>query len=80
VSLVDVELGADSGFDVAEQLLRAAPAAPPPVILISTHAAEDFADLIESSPATGFVAKSELSAGAIHDLLSRRDADTNAHR
>ena len=37
VTLVDLDLGGESGFEVAEQLHRAASAAPSPVILISTH-------------------------------------------
>src|SRR3712207_6961431 len=41
-----------------------------PVILISTHAEQDYAELIEASPAVGFLAKSALSAGAIRDLLA----------
>jgi hypothetical protein len=43
------------------------------VILISTHAAQDFAELIDESPAAGFVAKSALSGGAIRDLVRRQD-------
>jgi len=39
------------------------------VVLISTHAEEDFRDLIEASPAVGFVAKSALSADAIRAAL-----------
>jgi hypothetical protein len=39
------------------------------VILISTHAAQDFADMIETSPAVGFLSKSALTCGAIHDLV-----------
>ena len=62
VTLVDLDLGGESGFDVAEQLHRAAAPTPSPVIFISTHAAQDFAELIETSPAVGFVAKSALSA------------------
>lgn len=73
VTLVDLDLGDESGFDVAEQLHGAASAPPSPVILISTHAALDFAELIEASPAAGFVAKSALSGGAIRDLIGRRD-------
>ncbi len=73
LTLVDLDLAGESGFDVAEQLHRAASAAPSPVILISTHAAQDFAELIEASPAAGFVAKSALSGGAIRDLIGRRD-------
>ena len=72
VTLVDLELAGESGFDVAEKLHRAASAAPSPVILISTHAAQDFVELIAASPAVGFVTKSALSCGAIRDLISQR--------
>ena len=72
VTLVDLDLGGESGFDVAEQLHRSAGPTAPPVILISTHAAQDFAELIEASPAAGFVAKSALSGSAIRDLVCHR--------
>jgi hypothetical protein len=39
------------------------------VILISVHAQSDFEDLIRASAVAGFVAKAELSARAIHDVL-----------
>jgi two-component system, NarL family, nitrate/nitrite response regulator NarL len=39
------------------------------VILISTYHPDDFADLIEASPAEGFLSKSALSASAIRALL-----------
>jgi hypothetical protein len=42
---------------------------PPPIILISTHAEQDYADLIAASPAVGFLAKTALSANAIRNLL-----------
>lgn len=71
LTLIDIDLGAESGFDIARQL---AGDGAPPVILISTYAERDFVDLIAASPAIGFLAKSELSARAIHALLeSRRD-------
>jgi CheY-like chemotaxis protein len=70
VVLVDIDLGGQSGFDVARQLHRDGPQGPPPrMILISTHAEQDYADLIAASPAIGFVAKTELSGNAIRDLL-----------
>jgi DNA-binding NarL/FixJ family response regulator len=69
VTLVDVNLGAESGFDVVEQLQQAGGPAPSPAILISTHSAEDFADLIAASPAVGFLAKSALSPDAIREML-----------
>jgi hypothetical protein len=43
------------------------------MILISTHAEQDYADLIAESPAIGFLAKTDLSARAVGDLLHRPD-------
>jgi two-component system, NarL family, nitrate/nitrite response regulator NarL len=68
VVLVDIMLGHESGFDLAVRLAETDSGAPA-VILISTHAETDFADLIEHAPVAGFVAKSELSASAIRRLL-----------
>jgi len=67
--LVDLNLGADSGFDLTRRLteLRSNYSR---VLLISTRAEEDFSDLIRESPAIGFLSKSDLSAGAIRELLS----------
>ncbi|MFE7802694.1 response regulator transcription factor [Nocardia sp. NPDC057440] len=62
VTLIDVDLGAESGFELAERLAA-------PVILISTHSERDFADLIVASRAVGFLSKSALSSAAIRDLL-----------
>lgn len=67
VTLVDINLGSESGFELAEQLSRVG-LMPSPVILISTHAAQDFADMIETSPAVGFLSKSALTCAAIRDL------------
>ncbi len=70
VVLLDVGLGRESGFDVAVQLAAATAAGRTwPVILISTRPEEDFGDLVEESPAIGFLAKSRLSAAAISQLL-----------
>lgn len=63
VALVDIKLGAESGFELAERLR------PTPVIMISTHAGEDYADMVAGSPAVGFLAKTELSARAVRELL-----------
>jgi CheY-like chemotaxis protein len=72
VTLVDVNLGEESGFDVAEALHGIDDgAAATPVILVSTHAEPDLTDMIETSPAIGFVAKSALSATAITVALAR---------
>ncbi|HVM57545.1 MAG TPA: response regulator transcription factor [Gaiellaceae bacterium] len=68
VALVDIVLGSESGFDVARRLVEA-DGDRLSVILISTHAESDFADLIEEAPVAGFVPKSELSANAIRRLV-----------
>jgi CheY-like chemotaxis protein len=69
VILVDVHLGQDNGFELAERLHRDGGSDGPVVVLTSTHAAGDFADLLENSPAAGFVEKAALSVPAIRDLL-----------
>src|SRR6476659_5024681 len=74
--LVDINLGAESGFKLVEHLHRDGSGAP--VILISTHAEQDFADMIAASPAVGFLCKTALSPGAIRDLLGGRDDDDAA--
>jgi two-component system, NarL family, nitrate/nitrite response regulator NarL len=69
VTLVDIDLGDEDGFELARQL-HAIPGAAK-VILVSTHSEEDLAQLIERSPSLGFIAKARLSAQAIRDLLHR---------
>jgi len=73
VILLDIDLGGESGFDLARRLSRETNAPPSTMILISTHAEEDYADLIAASPAVGFLSKSALSAGAIRNLLGDPD-------
>ncbi len=68
VVLVDISLGSDSGFDLVRRLADGDGSLP--VILISTHAESDYADLIAATPAAGFVSKSELSALRIRELAS----------
>ena len=63
----DIRLGEESGFDAARRLAGNGQAAA--LIMISTHAGEDYADLIADSAATGFVAKADLSAAAIRRIL-----------
>ncbi len=79
LALVDIDLGPENGLAVAERL-RAAERGPlaEAVILISTHAQEEFAELIAASPAVGFLAKAELSVDAIDALLGRPDQGRTA--
>lgn len=71
VVLMDIDLGSDSGFDVARRLAESGNTPESRTILISTHDEGDFEDLIAVSPAIGFLAKSELSVPAIYRLLER---------
>ena len=71
VVLVDIVLGSESGLDLARQLAAESQSQGTKVILISTHSAEDFADLIAASPAIGFLPKSRLSAEAVEELLAQ---------
>ena len=71
VVLVDIALGAESGFELARAL---AFDGGPKLILISTLPEMDFVDLIAASPAVGFIAKSELSARAVRELVADDDA------
>jgi CheY-like chemotaxis protein len=73
VTLVDIELGHESGFDLARRLTEGTEAQRPPVILISAYPEQDLADLIDASPAVGFLAKSGLSGRAIFELIRKTD-------
>jgi CheY-like chemotaxis protein len=69
VVLVDINLGGESGFELARRLIQDDHDSWSTVILMSTHAEDEFAELIADSPASGFVPKSELSADAIRLIL-----------
>jgi two-component system, NarL family, nitrate/nitrite response regulator NarL len=70
VALLDINLGGDSGFDLARRLSREASLVRCRMILISTHAEQDYTDLIAASPVRGFLPKSTLSADAIRALIT----------
>jgi DNA-binding NarL/FixJ family response regulator len=65
--LVDIMLADESGFELVRLLADGDVEAA--VVLISTHAEADFADLIAASPANGFLPKSDLSANAIRNIV-----------
>jgi DNA-binding NarL/FixJ family response regulator len=69
VTLVDIDLCGSSGLDLARHLADEGGGVAGCLILISAHAEEEFADLIETSPAAGFLPKSALSAEAIRALM-----------
>jgi DNA-binding NarL/FixJ family response regulator len=64
--LLDIELGAERGFDVATGLVNDHHQR---VVLMSIYREADFMELIEESAALGFISKSELSLRRIIDVL-----------
>src|SRR3990170_2318638 len=65
VALVDVDLGPESGFDLARRIHNETSWDSSRIILISTYAEDDLAELITAAPVAGFLSKSRLSARAI---------------
>jgi two-component system, NarL family, nitrate/nitrite response regulator NarL len=72
VVLVDISLGEESGLDLAQRLVEEDLGAGATVVLISTCAEADFAELIAGSRAAGFIPKAELSASAIRRIVDGR--------
>lgn len=70
VALVDVQLGGEDGFELTRRL--AANAHATRVILISSHSKDELGELVDDSPAVGFVPKPALGADAIATLLGQR--------
>ncbi|MDX6257706.1 MAG: hypothetical protein QOJ11_4040 [Frankiales bacterium] len=70
VMLIDLDLGGESGLELARRLDGQTGLAQLKTILVSTHDEQDYRDLIAASPAIGFLPKTELSAHAIRELLA----------
>jgi hypothetical protein len=65
-----VQLPDLDGFAVARRLvLESDPA--PAVVLVSSRAASSYRRRLADTPATGFIAKSDLSGASLLDLLAR---------
>jgi CheY-like chemotaxis protein len=67
--LVDIDLGKESGFELARRIHNETSLDSSEVILISTYAEDDLADLIDATPAAGFLSKAHLSARAIREIV-----------
>jgi CheY-like chemotaxis protein len=80
VALIDIMLGTEFGFDLAHTLTQVVPK-PPQMIMMSTYAATDFAEILDASPAIGFLPKASLSASAIRTLVAQtpREDRSRAH-
>jgi two-component system, NarL family, nitrate/nitrite response regulator NarL len=73
VALIDVGLGEESGFELAQRLVAVLPDQRMRIVLISTRGEDEYADMVATSPAVGFLSKSHLSAVALRELLVRGD-------
>jgi CheY-like chemotaxis protein len=73
LALVDIDLGAESGLDVARRLAQL-PGGGPPVVLISAESSSELAEPVNASAARGFVSKTDLSGDAIRRLLAQADS------
>jgi DNA-binding NarL/FixJ family response regulator len=72
VVLIDVRLGAESGYDVAHRIEERAVATdgpPPAIILLSTHPEDELADRIAANPSYGFLDKTTVSLTRVRELL-----------
>jgi DNA-binding NarL/FixJ family response regulator len=79
IVLIDISLGEESGVDLA-RLLESDLGPEATVILISTRAEEDVAELIAESPAAGFLPKAELSASAIRRIVDAHSRERASGR
>jgi two-component system, NarL family, nitrate/nitrite response regulator NarL len=73
VVLVDLGLGTESGLDLARRLVEDYPYLESRVVMVSTQAEEDVADLVGASAAVGFIPKRALSPAAVRRLVERSD-------
>ena len=68
--LLDVQLPDFDGFEVASRLTAAGRGPSPNIVLTSSRDGSDFGPLVARSGARGFVAKGELSGGALARLIA----------
>lgn len=74
VVLIDIFLEHGCGFALAERIagrVTGPAAGGTSVILMSTYAETDLAELIETSPAIAFLTKRDLTGGAVRQILDR---------
>lgn len=69
VILLDVRLGNESGFDIAERL-KATADWRPAIILVSTHAEDELAGRMPADRSLGFLEKTQVSVPRIRELSS----------
>jgi DNA-binding NarL/FixJ family response regulator len=77
LALIDLEIGRESGFDLARRLANLAVPERPQVIMMSARRPEDYEELVAGSSVVGFIAKQDLSAAGLESLIR---AQPGGHR
>jgi DNA-binding NarL/FixJ family response regulator len=73
VVLIDIDLGRESGFDLAEHLHQHASASTPfTMIMMSARDVRDLTEMLAASPAIGFIDKCFLSGQEVRAVLDDR--------
>jgi DNA-binding NarL/FixJ family response regulator len=73
VILIDIDLGRESGFDLAGQLHQRASASTRfAMIMMSARDVRDLSEMLAASPAIGFIDKCSLSGQEVRALLDDR--------
>lgn len=72
VTIVDIGLNGESGFDLAWQLAAPSAGTTTSTVMTSTRSESDFVELVAVTPTLGFISKNELSADPICDFLADR--------
>lgn len=67
VVLLDVDLGGESGFDVARMITGSL------IILVSARSYEEYGPLVDTAPVLGFLHKSALSGDAVRTLIGHSE-------
>jgi DNA-binding NarL/FixJ family response regulator len=74
VLLIDVRLGSENGFEVAQRMKERAAVTPgwrPVIILLSTHTEYELADRMALNPSFGFLEKTTVSTARVKEMISR---------
>ncbi|MFF5142792.1 AraC family transcriptional regulator N-terminal domain-containing protein [Streptomyces sp. NPDC013157] len=70
-----IDLGSECGLELAGRMRLETGPSPPLVIVVSVHAEDEYAGMIEESAAAGFLAKTALSGNAVRALLAAANED-----
>jgi DNA-binding NarL/FixJ family response regulator len=74
LALVDLQIGSDSGLDLARRVAGVPAGERPDVVVMSARHPEDYESLAREGTVVGFLAKQDVCAAALEDLIAGRPA------